>query len=111
MIFLSPTANGRAPHTGNLAFVFDNMELLPGTVGAAPRDLAAAQPPATTMIGMLIAFARTGNPNHPDMLRWPVYDLKERETIFFDRSCKVVSDPRSEEHRMMVRARCRQSGT
>jgi hypothetical protein len=33
---------------------------------------------------MLIAFARTGNPNCKEVPRWPSYDLKERNTMIFD---------------------------
>jgi len=61
--FLSHTANGRAPHAQDLAFVLDNTDLLPGMVGGGSGDVATTQPPATMLTAMLIAFARTGNPN------------------------------------------------
>lgn len=106
-----PTANGRAPHTVDLAFVFDNVDLSPGMVGESEKDEEAAQPLATMMSGMLIAFARTGDPNFAGMPRWPVYGLKDRETMMFDKVSKVESDPRGDERRMMVGARYRQPGT
>jgi para-nitrobenzyl esterase len=111
MDFPSPTADGRAPHTEDLAFVFDNVELSPGMVGASESDIAAAQPLATMMSSALISFARTGDPNFPGMPKWPVYGLKDRETMMFDKVSKVVKDPRGDERRMMVGARYRQPGT
>jgi para-nitrobenzyl esterase len=111
MDFGSPTADGRAPHTEDLAFVFDNVELSPGMVGASRKDVQAAQPLATLMSGMLVEFAKTGDPNGGKLPKWPVYGLKDRETMLFDRGTKVVSDPRGEERRMMVGAKYRQPGT
>ena len=106
-----PTANGRAPHTVDLAFIFDNVALSPGMVGATEKDQEAAQPLATIMSSMLIQFAKTGDPNFAGMPKWPVYNLKDRETMMFDKVSKVESDPRGDERRMMIGARYRQPGT
>jgi para-nitrobenzyl esterase len=111
MDFGVPTADGRAPHTVDLAFVFDNLELSPGMVGTSEKDIAAAQPLATMMSSMLIQFAKTGDPNFAGMPQWPVYGLKDRETMMFDKVSKVENDPRGDERRMMVGARYRQPGT
>jgi para-nitrobenzyl esterase len=111
MNFPSPTADGRAPHTEDLAFVFDNVELSPGMVGGSEKDIAAAQPLATMMSEALIAFAKTGDPNTAGLPKWPVYGLKDRETMMFDKVTKVASDPRGDERRMMVAAHYRQPGT
>ena len=111
MNFGTPTADGRAPHTVDLAFMFDNVRLSPGMVGGREQDIVAAQPLATMMSQMLIMFARTGDPNYASMPKWPVYDLKDRKTMLFDEMSKVVSDPRGDERRMMVGARYRQPGT
>ncbi len=116
MDYPSPTADGRAPHTIDLAFVFDNVELSPGMVGDSEKDVKAAQPLAAMMAGALIEFAKTGDPNGVSsekngMPKWPVYGLKDRETMIFDKVSKVVRDPRGEERRMMVGAHYRQPGT
>ena len=111
MDYGTPTANGRAPHTLDLAFVFDNVELSPGMVGAGEAEQTAAQPLATMMSSMLIQYAKTGDPNFPAMPKWPVYGLKERETMMFDKVSKVEKDPRGHERRMMVGAKYRQPGT
>ena len=100
----SPMADGRSPHTVDLAFVFDNLRLAPGMVGV---DVRGAQGLATLMSDRLVAFAKTGVPG----AGWPVYGLRERETMMFDRVSKVVSNPRGQEREMMVGARWRQPGT
>ena len=106
-----PTSDGRAPHTVDLAFIFDNIALSPGMVGAKEKDQAAAQPLATMMSEMLIQFAKTGDPNLSGMPNWPTYSLTDRETMMFDHVSKVEKDPRGDERRMMVGARYRQPGT
>ncbi len=103
----SPTADGKAPHTVDIAFVFDNVRLAPGVVGDGKADVAKAQPLANEMSERLVRFAATGVPG----VGWPVYGLRERETMVFDRVSKVVSDPRGKEREMMVGARYRQPGT
>ncbi len=107
----SPTSDGRAPHTVDLAFVFDNVRLSPGMVGDSEAEVKAAQPLATMMSAALIAFAKAGDPNTAGVPKWPVYGLKDRETMLFNTVSKVVSDPRGEERRMMAGARYRQPGT
>lgn len=103
----SPVADGRAPHTVDIAFVFDNLRVSPGVVGASEQEVAAAQPLATLMSGRLVEFAKTGVPGGG----WPVYGLDKRETMVFDRVSRVVGDPRGEERRMMAGAGYRQPGT
>ena len=111
MDYPSPTADGRAPHTIDIAFVFDNLALSPGMVGGSEADIQAAQPLATMMSEALIRYAATGDPNGGGMPKWPVYGLKDRETMLFDKVSKVVNDPRGDERRMMVGAKYRQPGT
>jgi para-nitrobenzyl esterase len=43
------------------------------------------------------AFARTGNPNHKGLPKWPVFKTDERATMILDNQCKVVNDPHGEE--------------
>ncbi len=54
-------------HTIDIPFMFDNLDAAPGQIGTAPEELAAAQPLADAMSGMLIHYAATGNPNHPGL--------------------------------------------
>lgn len=49
-----------------------------------------------------IAFARTGDPNHPGLPAWPAYDAATRGTMVFDTASTVVqSDPFGEERRAL----------
>ena len=57
----------RAMHTIDIPFMFDNLAAAPGQIGSTPEELAAAQPLADAMSGMLIHYASTGNPNHPGL--------------------------------------------
>ena len=111
MNYPSPTADGRAPHTIDIAFVFDNLTLSPGMVGGSDAHIKAAQPLATMMSEALIRYAATGDPNGAGMPKWPVYSLKDRETMLFDKVSKTANDPRGEERRMMAGAKYRQPGT
>jgi para-nitrobenzyl esterase len=63
------------------------------------------------MSGMLIHYAATGNPNHSGLPNWPAYDLKERNTMIWDSTPRIVSDPRGEERRYAAGSPYRQPGT
>jgi para-nitrobenzyl esterase len=43
------------------------------------------------------AFARTGDPSHPGIPKWPSYDGERRATMILDAECRVVEDPHREE--------------
>jgi para-nitrobenzyl esterase len=107
----TPFPGNWALHTIDLPFVFDNVALAPGMCGASAEEQAAAQPLATRMSEMLIAFARTGDPNCKAIPRWPSYDLKERNTIIFDNETRVDKDPRGAERIFAAGAHYRQPGT
>ena len=101
----------RAVHTIDIPFMFDNLAAAPGQIGTSPEELAAAQPLADIMSGMLTHYAATGDPNHPGFPLWPAYDLKARNTMIWDRTPKIESDPRGEERRYAAGSPYRQPGT
>lgn len=113
MDWKSPIDGGKwgAPHTLDLAFFFDNLALSPGMVGASEEEVKAAQPLADTMSEMLIAFARTGNPNNPKLPHWPTYSLESRETMVWDSIPRVANDPRRLERLLQAETHYRQPGT
>jgi para-nitrobenzyl esterase len=91
--------------------VFDNVALAPGMCGASAEEQPAAQPLATRMSEMLIAFAKTGDPNCKEVPHWPSYDLKDRDTMIFDNETRVEKDPRGAERVFAAGAHYRQPGT
>ncbi|MCP5145438.1 MAG: carboxylesterase/lipase family protein [Gammaproteobacteria bacterium] len=91
----------RTPHGLEMPFVFDNIEeggaVLTGG-GARPQALAAR------MSATWAAFAETGVPDAPGsgLPHWPAYDAKARQTMIFNDESAVVSDPQSEERRVLA---------
>ena len=61
-----------------------------GTVVGAD---ARAERLGSNLRGAWSAFARTGDPSHDGIGRWPAYDIDERPTMLFDADCRVVRDP------------------
>ena len=43
-----------------------------------------------------VAFAKTGDPNNPEIPRWEPYDPQTRPTMVFDDDTRLERDPRSE---------------
>ncbi len=46
-----------------------------------------------TMQDAWVAFARTGNPNHAGMEKWPRYEAGQRATMIFNTNSMVENDP------------------
>ena len=87
----SPVLGGklRSPHAVELPFIFDNVDVSAGLVGAGPgQDKMAA-----LMSSTFAAFARTGNPDVPGVPHWPAYTTRARETFLYDLQPTVASDP------------------
>jgi para-nitrobenzyl esterase len=55
---------------------------------------------ADRLAGAWIAFARTGDPNHDGIPRWPVYEPGRRATMIFAAEMRVEDDPRGEMRRL-----------
>ena len=106
--FPSRRTNGRtgAYHTSDIPLMLDNVEAegsgASGTDGQAMSD---------RMADALIAFARTGDPNHPGLPRWTPYSLERRETMVLDRTSRMENDPRGDERRFFARIPYVQPGT
>jgi para-nitrobenzyl esterase len=87
-----------SPHGADLAFTFGTPEgwtEIYGTEGI-PEGLR------DEIMDAWIAFAKTGNPNHPAMPSWPAYEVTNRPTMIFDTMqssslAEVVSDPAADE--------------
>jgi para-nitrobenzyl esterase len=87
----TPVLDGRplAYHCQDLAFWFDNIDLsMQSTGGGEDARRLAGQ-----MSRALVAFARTGDPNHDGIPRWAPYTEAERATMIWDTASEVKSDP------------------
>jgi len=91
----SPVRGGnlRAMHTMDIPFVFENYELAEVEVGSGP----GLKPLGDRMAGAWVAFARTGNPGHALIPKWPAYDTTTRATMVINDEWAVVNDPYKEE--------------
>jgi para-nitrobenzyl esterase len=101
--WVTPVDGGKwgSPHSMEHPFVFDNVAgsaSMVGTEQAKPQALAEQISPAW------IAFARTGNPNHPGIPHWPAYTVPERTTMVFDTASKAVPQFRDDERVLLASA-------
>jgi para-nitrobenzyl esterase len=106
-----PGANGKAMHTIDIPFMFDNIAMAEGQVGSTPEQLAAANALAATMSQMLITYGKTGNPSFAGLPHWPAYDLKNRSTMIWERTPHIENDPRSAERIFADKSHYHQAGT
>jgi para-nitrobenzyl esterase len=79
----------RAFHCAEMAYAFDNVDrCLNATGGTAEARALSAR-----MADAWIAFARTGNPNHPALPHWPPVSATATPNMLFDAVCTVRDDP------------------
>ncbi len=99
----SPLRNGRvrSMHGMELPFVFDHVDDASFMNGTGQDRYALAD----RMSRAWAAFARSGNPSHPGLPTWPVFDANTRPTMVFDRECRVVNDPFGAERRALAALR------
>ena len=64
--------------------------------GGGPAAAALAAKMSEAWIG----FARTGDPNTPNLPVWPAYEAATRATMVFDDEPAVVNDPGGEERHL-----------
>jgi para-nitrobenzyl esterase len=86
-----------AYHCSELAFAFDNIDRCANATGGTQeaRELAGRVSQAW------IQFARTGNPNHSGLPRWPAVSASALPTMIFDTRCEVRHDPDADERKTL----------
>jgi para-nitrobenzyl esterase len=91
---LTPVRDGKlkCPHTLDIAYAFDNIDLSTAVTGAGPDKQALAD----TISAMWTAFARTGDPSIPG-LRWEPYTAESRALMILDDRPRIERDPYREE--------------
>lgn len=72
----------RAFHMAEISFVFYTTDLSEVRTGATDEARALA----AKMCDCWVAFARSGDPNHPGVPHWPVYDPQTVPTMIFETS-------------------------
>ncbi|TKH44156.1 para-nitrobenzyl esterase [Paenibacillus terrae] len=89
---------GQAVHGAEIAFVFDNLELL-GKLGLDVHSPMRTL--AHNMQQAWVAFARDGKPVLPEE-EWPMYDRETRATAIFYQDISVQHDPKGERRRRLT---------
>ena len=95
----TPVFGGRmkAPHGLEVPLAFRNVAEDAGLNGGGADAFALSG----AISRAWLAFARTGRPDTPD-LAWPAYTASRRETMLFDRQCRIESDPGSAERELLT---------
>jgi para-nitrobenzyl esterase len=84
-------------HACEIAFVFDNAEICDHYSAGSPEAFGLSSQISRAWVN----FARTGNPNHNGLPRWPAYTSEKRATMYFDTPCHVQNDPEGEGLRLI----------
>ena len=86
----SPVDNGiwLAPHTADIPFAFGTMDIAKTMTGNDPSAAEVSR----SLMSAFVAFARTGDPNHPGIPAWKPYDTASRPTMVVKQPCRLVND-------------------
>jgi para-nitrobenzyl esterase len=87
----TPVLDGRpgAFHCSELSFVFDNTDRCAPMTGGGPVPRALASKVSEAWIN----FARSGDPNHPGLPKWPKFTADQGAVMIFDNKCEVKNAP------------------
>lgn len=105
----APVDDGRwgACHGLDIPLVFGTLDAPGSLTGTGGSAVAMSR----LMGDALIAFAHTGDPNHPALPEWRPYRLDRRSTLVFDQPPRLVDDPRGDERRLFATVPFIQQGT
>jgi para-nitrobenzyl esterase len=84
-------------HCSELSFVFHNTDRCAPMTGGGPGPRALA----AKVSDAWIHFARSGNPNHPGLPKWPAFTASEGAVMIFDNDCVAKNNPDGAERHAM----------
>jgi para-nitrobenzyl esterase len=98
----TPVLDGlpHAYHCSELPFVFRNTDRVATATGGCARPMKLSD----LMSRAWLAFARTGDPNHPGLPPWPKVWPGALPTLVFDDQCRVEDDADRAERAVVGRA-------
>lgn len=81
-----PLEGGRTPwHCADIPFVFHNTEFVPNT-----QILGVTEKLESQIFECVMAFARTGDPNHEGIPAWPASTPEKEWVLMFDSNTRLV---------------------
>jgi len=87
----TPTSPDGANHAAEISYVFGNLASM-GPTGAganSPEDKALSK----LIRSYWVNFARTGDPNGPDLPEWSVFDEKKQQVMYIDGKSGAMKHP------------------
>jgi para-nitrobenzyl esterase len=94
----TPVMKLRSPHTVEIPFVFNHIDVSESMVGAVTPQMRSLE---AASAGAWAGLARIGNPNHKGLPKWPAYTADRRSVMIFDTPCRVENDPTGEVRKIM----------
>jgi para-nitrobenzyl esterase len=94
----TPVMGLRAPHTLEIPFVFNHIDICESMVGPVTPRMRKLEADSA---GAWAQLARAGNPNHKGLPSWPAYTTNKRAVMIFDTPCRIENDPTSEVRQIM----------
>jgi para-nitrobenzyl esterase len=91
----SPVHKGqmKSYHTLDIPFALYNIDIAGSMTGAMQERYALAH----RVSAAWAAFARSGDPSHADLPKWPAFNTSSYPTMVLDNECAVVNDPNRQE--------------
>jgi para-nitrobenzyl esterase len=95
----TPVLDGRprSIHCCELPFCFDNTDRSENLTGGGPGPRALA----ANVSGAWLHFARSGNPNHAGLPKWPAFSAESCPTMIFDTQCELRDNPDKQERQVL----------
>jgi para-nitrobenzyl esterase len=95
----TPVMSLLAPHTMEIPFVMSHLDACTSMTGPITEAMRALEAQAS---GAWVALAKSGDPNHPGLPRWPPYTDARKSVMLFDSPSRVATDPGAELRQLLL---------